>query len=152
MLGTPIEAVTFEDFVPRQSYDAVILSQILEHAREPDRWVAKVLSCLNPGSVACIALPNFGSFVTRILGSRDPYVIPPAHLNYFAPRNLTLLLSKAGFEVLGVDTFTRMPMRPFRKVTRGIGARPLQGAFHAVSGALDRPGLGVMINAYARRP
>ena len=143
-------ASTLEAFEPPARYDAVILSQVLEHAREPAAWMAKVRAMMNEGGIVAVALPNFGAATTKVLGKRDPYVEPPAHLNYFSPGNLSLLLKNAGFRVERVQTISRLPRSTFEKRF----GRALAPAVHLLGGtllnALDVVRMGVMVNAYGR--
>jgi SAM-dependent methyltransferase len=141
----------FEEFIAPRSYDGIILSQVLEHAREPVKWIRKSHDLLNEKGVVAIALPNFGSIFTDALKERDPYVIPPAHLNYFSSRSLSGLVERNGFEVLQVETFTRIPRRSFdRRVGKMLG-----GLAHSICSvgfrSLDVFLKGNMLNLYARR-
>lgn len=141
----PISA-TFEDYeAPPESYEAILMSQVLEHAREPVEWVRKARRLLKAGGVLAIALPNAGSIYTKILGERDPYVIPPAHLNYFTPGSLSLLMQQCGFEVLRSETLSRFPASTFGKAGRFI-----KGPFNASTKAFDIFKMGAMIHLYAR--
>lgn len=49
-------------------------------------------------------MPNFGGIEYTILGKEYSNVAPPAHLNYFSIRNLTILLEKTGFNVEITET------------------------------------------------
>ena len=151
LLGFAPAAVTFEQFRPDGRYDAVIMSQVLEHAREPVKWLEKLRGLLSDGGVAAIAVPNFNSFITDILRANDPYVIPPIHLNFFGPGNLARMAEAAGLKVVQVETLTRVLKRAF---TRRFGRAPGLAAHKAFStGArlLDPSRKGVMLNVYVQR-
>ena len=105
--------------------------KILEHALDVNGWVRKAGSLLAPGGVLAIALPNFGSFLRLALQENDPYVCPPAHLNYFTAKNLSLLLQRHGFSVAAVQWISRINptlvvqrLLPVRRVMHGIGLVP----------------------------
>jgi 2-polyprenyl-3-methyl-5-hydroxy-6-metoxy-1,4-benzoquinol methylase len=151
ILGFAPTPTTLEEFEPDRTFDAIILSQILEHAREPVKWIRKVRKLLSPGGVAAIALPNFGSFITDILKHRDPYVTPPTHLNYFSARNLIRIAEVNQLAVVKVETLTRVPKRAF---TRQFGRLPggvLHRAFSRTTPLFDLVKKGNMLNMYIRR-
>jgi SAM-dependent methyltransferase len=150
LLGFEPQASTFEDF-QGGAYDAIVMSQVLEHAREPLAWLDKAYSLLIPGGVLAIALPNFGGLVTDVLGPRDPYVTPPEHLNYFTPRNLTAAARRVGFEPAEVGSLSRISPEVFSR-RLGVLGRVGHLAFELASVPLDALGKGVMIQAYLRCP
>jgi 2-polyprenyl-3-methyl-5-hydroxy-6-metoxy-1,4-benzoquinol methylase len=143
--------VTFEDFRPQRKYDAAILSQILEHAREPNGWMRKLRELLNPDGVAAIALPNFGSMITDALKDRDPFVTPPTHLNYFSVKSLAELARRNGFTVLRIHSLTRILKRAFTRRFGRLLGRALHRGFCLVSPVFDVPRKGNMLNMYIRR-
>ena len=100
----------FEEFISSgESFDCLLLSQILEHAADVNEWMAKAYHLLAPGGLLCLALPNFNSLFRRLMAERDPYVTPPTHLNFFTRRSLGHLVSKHGFQVLAIEEISRLP-------------------------------------------
>jgi SAM-dependent methyltransferase len=150
LLGFEPRACTFEDF-QGGPFDAAVMSQVLEHAREPLAWLDKAYSLLAPGGVLAVALPNFNALITDVLGPRDPYVTPPAHLNYFSPANLAAAARRVGFESAEVGSLSRIPAEVFNRRLGPLGAAG-RTIFNFASGPLDVLGKGVMIQAYFRRP
>lgn len=151
MLGFAPTPTTFEQFQPGRTYNAIILSQVFEHAREPTKWIRKIYDLLAPSGVAVIALPNFSSFITDILKDRDPYVTPPAHLNYFGPFNLKHLVELNGFAVIKTETLTRVPKRAFARRFGNLAGGALHQAFSLATPLLDVVMKGNMLNMYIRR-
>jgi 2-polyprenyl-3-methyl-5-hydroxy-6-metoxy-1,4-benzoquinol methylase len=144
---------SFEEFDSRAPFDAILMSQVLEHALEPSVWISKARELLRPGGVLAIAVPNFGGIFRRLLGVRDFMIIPPAHLNYFDPKSIATLLSRSGFTAIEVRHVTRVPRDTIR---RRIGAaRGVVSGVELVSQALcagiDTARLGGIINVYATR-
>lgn len=139
-------------------YDAILMSQVLEHAVDVREWVSKAARLLRPSGVLCVALPNFGSLLRRLLQARDPYIDPPVHLNYFSHRSLVALLTSEGLHPFRVDTVSRVrddalarrlpvggaPLHRLLTASVRIGQRP-------VFAVTDRTGLGFFLNVYARR-
>lgn len=146
---------TFEGFeAAPDSFSVILMSQILEHAADVNLWIAKANRLLMEGGVLAIALPNFVSLFRLILQESDPYICPPAHLNFFSARSLTELLTRQGFEVLDVQWVSRIPPSTFEKrlakfgqtiprVCSRLSTLPLKLA--------DAIGLGMMLNVYARK-
>ena len=124
------------------------MSQILEHAHDVNEWLSRAAKLLRRGGVLAVALPNFQSIFRRILQHRDPYICPPAHLNFFGPTNLTLLFEKHGFQVTGMQWTTRMPTSVIAKrMAIGesiISMLPLKMLMNLI----DRARLGMMITVY----
>ena len=147
--------VPFEKFeAPAAKYTAILMSQILEHALDVHVWLAKAHELLHEGGVIAIALPNFGSLIRRILQGNDPFITPPAHLNYFDHRNLGLLLDRAGFTVRKVQFVTRIPHGALERRFRRFGApvaAATAGLANITARAMDFAHLGMMINVYASR-
>src|SRR5262245_61807244 len=130
------------------------MSQVLEHALDVEAWVAKGGQLLEPGGILAIALPNFGSLQRFVLREHEPYICPPAHLNFFTTRALVCLLDKRGFDVEAVQHVSRVPRETIQKRVRGSAAplaRPLWLLARQICRAIDAVRLGSMINVYARR-
>ncbi|HLM28100.1 MAG TPA: class I SAM-dependent methyltransferase [Thermoleophilaceae bacterium] len=89
--------------LPAESFEAVVLADVLEHLPDPGATLDRVRALLRPGGVLLLALPDSGSLVARALGARWWSVIP-THVQYFTRPSLTLLLGRHGFTVERVDT------------------------------------------------
>ena len=153
--GIDAANVPFENFeAPPGTYSAILMSQILEHALDVHAWLAKAHELLHDGGIVAIALPNFGSLIRRILQDKDPFVTPPAHLNYFDHRNLGLLLSRGGFTVRRVQFVTRIPPRALHRRFDRFGspvAAAVVGLANITAHAMDLTLLGMMVNIYASK-
>jgi 2-polyprenyl-3-methyl-5-hydroxy-6-metoxy-1,4-benzoquinol methylase len=148
-------STTFENFDSKNElFTVVLFSQILEHAEDVNNWLKKANSLLVNGGVIAIALPNFNSFVRLLLGIKDPYIIPPAHLNYFNSKSLSHLLLKSGFEVQKIETVSRIPLTSFSK-RKFLKIFYLDYLFYAifllVLKIMDFFRLGIMLNVYAKK-
>src|SRR5205807_7246343 len=102
----------------RGPFAAIGMSQVLEHALDPMGWLRHARQLLIPGGVLVIAVPNF-SGVYRLLGKRDPFLMPPIHLNYFTPKSLRLAFEAAGLSTVVMQSRSLMAMR------NGTGARSM---------------------------
>jgi len=75
-----------EDFTPAEPYEVVVLSNVLEHARDPLSMLAQVRRLLRPGGEVWISLPNADSFWRRVFGRSWVNWHVPFHLWHFSPR------------------------------------------------------------------
>lgn len=141
--------VAFEEFTYPNAFAAIIMSQVLEHALDPVAWLGKARGMLAGGGVLGIALPNFRG-VYRLMGRRDPFLIPPLHLNYFTRDSLRRAFERAGLLPLAFDSTSRLYVSR-RPGVRGVAIRNAVDAWNIASRALDHTTRGVMLQGYARR-
>jgi SAM-dependent methyltransferase len=85
------------------SFDAVVMGDVIEHLLSPADALARIRGLLAPGGVVCLAVPDAGSAVARVLGKRWWSVIP-THVQYFTRGSLATLLERCGFDELEVAT------------------------------------------------
>lgn len=155
LTGLSPRACAFEAFeCPPGVFSFVLMSQILEHALDVNQWVAKARESLVYGGVLTIALPNFGSFLRLIMQENEPYITPPAHLNFFNPNSLSILLKNHGFKVEKIDWISRIPRATFEKRIPNR-AKSLLPVVQLVSSSMlkivDLAHLGMMLNVYAKK-
>jgi SAM-dependent methyltransferase len=83
-----------EDELPasalQQQFDVVILAHVLEHLREPERVLKRLICCLKPGGSCVIAVPNVMVWRQRWLFLRGRFeyqrdgVMDETHLRFFS--------------------------------------------------------------------
>lgn len=149
-------AMMFQHYQSDDRFGVVLMSQVLEHLLEPDRAIGKVANLLASGGVLACAVPNYASFLVKLLGTKDNACLwVPEHVNYFTVRGLTQLLERNGLRVVWAEQVTRVPYNALSKrlglsgKTAAIvdaGVKVLQKPFAAVMNAL---GLGIYIHLYA---
>ncbi len=81
-----------------ESFDAVTLWDVVEHLTDPAADLKQVYRVLKPGGVVGIHTIDIESPLSRILGSRWPWLME-MHLYYFSPRTLGRMLESIGFRV-----------------------------------------------------
>lgn len=88
-----------------RKFDAIHLSEVLEHVPDPAGVLKTALGLLNGGGMICCVVPNDYSPVQKVLTERlayKPYwLAPPHHINYFSFSSLSNLLQRCGYEVTG---------------------------------------------------
>jgi 2-polyprenyl-3-methyl-5-hydroxy-6-metoxy-1,4-benzoquinol methylase len=120
-VGVHVHCGDFHDLPQRAGpYDAVFLDQVLEHPKEPGRYLRTCVQLLRPGGVAFLGMPNLGS-VSNVLktradllglrGRKGRHYNTRHHVTFFRPAVLVRhLRDRLGMEVLHVGT-SRKPQR-----------------------------------------
>ncbi|MCQ8103173.1 class I SAM-dependent methyltransferase [Methylomonas sp. SURF-2] len=146
----------FEQYQGGQKFGVVVMSQVLEHLLEPDRAVKKVSGLLVNGGIYACAVPNFNSFLVKLLGTRDNACLwVPEHVNYFSEKGLRRLLARHGLEIVRVEQITRIPPNALSKRLKlsGRAARLADGIVSLIQkpfgGLMNGLGWGIYLNVYA---
>jgi 2-polyprenyl-3-methyl-5-hydroxy-6-metoxy-1,4-benzoquinol methylase len=85
-----------------QQFECIVLADVLEHVRQPQRVLTDVLGLLAPGGYVVISVPNVGHADARLmlLQGRWDYqptgLLDDSHLRFFTKRSLTDMLRNAG--------------------------------------------------------
>jgi 2-polyprenyl-3-methyl-5-hydroxy-6-metoxy-1,4-benzoquinol methylase len=105
----PLNQMLNEKFIEENlnKFDVVLLSQVLEHIPNPQSVIRSIGSVLKTGGICVIAVPHFGSLVSRIQGTKDMFITPPEHLNFFSITGLNQAFKNNGFSVLISHTVSR---------------------------------------------
>lgn len=131
-----------------QTFDALFMSQVLEHILTPQSFLRTVQGFLVPGGILHLDVPNHGSLaslVRRIAGNDYGAVQPTHHLLGYSEPPLRRLLENADFDIVHIAAHTNDDplfgqLGPFR----------LRGKLqHLASAAMGR---GSMLVAVARKP
>lgn len=103
--GVPVHGGPVEQLgLASGSYDAVVMSHVIEHLPDPLRTLKTCLGLLKPGGRLVAVTPSTSSLCARRYGSSWMSLEPPRHLHLFNPDNLRELASQAGFEGVSVQT------------------------------------------------
>jgi SAM-dependent methyltransferase len=80
----------------KQAYDVCILSDVIEHVRDPRAFLQTIHSLLAPGGIVFIAAPSMDSWSARVL-KNNWMEFKTEHLHYFSQNTLHSLLFQTGF-------------------------------------------------------
>jgi 2-polyprenyl-3-methyl-5-hydroxy-6-metoxy-1,4-benzoquinol methylase len=108
---------------PDNSFDIVLMGDVIEHLRDPLELMRVVQAILKPGGAVIISTPDIGGWAGRML-----QIKPEEHLYYFAPATITTLLRKAGLDVVGVKCLDR-----YHNITAMTHSTTFGGLFQKLS-------------------
>ena len=95
---------------PAESFDALILSEVLEHLRDPWAVLERLRPLLRPGALVFASTPNVAhrEIIVMLLKGRwelQSYgPLDATHLRWFSPSSLRRAFEEAGFVVDSVGT------------------------------------------------
>ncbi|OQA31144.1 MAG: hypothetical protein BWY57_02489 [Betaproteobacteria bacterium ADurb.Bin341] len=82
----------------QESFDAILMSHVIEHMQDPQAVIAETLRLLRPGGVLIILTPNTKSLGHRWFKHNWLHLDPPRHLHLFNCSNLSKCCLDAGFD------------------------------------------------------
>jgi len=104
---------------PENSFDVIVMGDVIEHLRDPLSLLSIVPRILKPGGVVIISTPNIAQWAGRLL-----QIKPEEHLYYFSPETIEAMLRKVGLDVVGVKCLDR-----YHNITAMTHSTTLGGLF-----------------------
>lgn len=83
--------------LPSAGYDAITLSQVIEHLHDPLAALAEIHRLLKPGGFFWLATPNMDAPGHQLFGPNWRGLEPPRHLVLFSAAALAQALAQVGF-------------------------------------------------------
>ena len=84
---------------PRECFDRVICSEVLEHVQNPLAAARELARVLRPGGHLAVSVPTPMTEWAFRFASDDYFNTPGGHVRIFTPRRLVRLMARAGLEV-----------------------------------------------------
>jgi 2-polyprenyl-3-methyl-5-hydroxy-6-metoxy-1,4-benzoquinol methylase len=104
-MGFRVHRGAIEDLqLEPERYDVAVLSEVLEHLRDPRAALQNTVRALRRGGVVYLTTPNYDALSRRVLRERWRVVGVPEHLYYFSPRSLAALLAAVGLTPVRIWT------------------------------------------------
>lgn len=100
--GLKVHAMAIEDFYPDEPFDTVILSNVLEHALDPQQMLAHIHRILKPGGRLLISCPNSKSWLRNLFGRYWVNWHVPFHISHFSIKTLSNLLNLNKLDVVKI--------------------------------------------------
>ncbi len=125
------------------SYDVVVMSETIEHVRDPRRLMEATARVIRPGGAIYLTTPHIDSLSRRLLGARWRPIEVPEHLFYFNTRSMKRLLRAVGLRPTEIWTDGINPFEAFASVPHGATTQARtetlrQAAAHSRSLALAK--------------
>jgi 2-polyprenyl-3-methyl-5-hydroxy-6-metoxy-1,4-benzoquinol methylase len=133
-------------------FDVVLLSQVLEHIPNPQSAIKNIRTVLKSGGICVIAVPHFGSMVSKLQGKKDMFIIPPEHLNFFSLSGLNQAFKNNGFSVLMTHTVSRFDANKLKSRIKSLFLSRL--IYSLIASGLhisDVANRGMFINSYFKK-
>ena len=158
--GARIRRLNAQDLDERGSYDAVTITDVLEHIPRPLAILERAADLLAPGGWIAVKVPCGPSQLLKETwrGRLRPRYRPTVadnlvHVSHFSAASLRLALERSGFSSIAIDPGA--PELPPRAGAGGALSRTSRRALHlvarAIPGSVHTP-FALNLQAYARRP
>lgn len=105
--GLTVASSTAE--LQRQSYDCVILIEVIEHLPNPAAIFSQLTKLVRPGGHLLITTPAVDNLLGRFFPSLCLHYTAPSHVSLFTKQSLANLLSRFGFEIERIETDACFP-------------------------------------------
>lgn len=117
----------------RGAFDALIISEVLEHLTDPWDTLKRLVACLKPGGAVFASSPNVANWmvIVELLKGHFRYaevgVMDRTHLRWFTPESYRSLFEGAGVEILELAPL--VPLRPKARLIDAVTGGRLRHLF-----------------------
>ena len=92
---------------PKNSFDVIVMNDLIEHVPDPHKLLKYVYSLLKKGGFLFLATPDGGSVMANILGKHWFHLKPQEHLFYLNKQHITRLFNQNKFDVIYIKHLGR---------------------------------------------
>jgi SAM-dependent methyltransferase len=120
--------------LPPASFDVLLMSEVLEHLRDPASVLRRLRTLMKPGAIVLAGSPNVChySIILMLLRGRWDYepegIMDETHLRWFSPATYRQLFEKAGYVVDRVGP--AWPLRWKQRLANVLLLRRFEYLFH----------------------
>lgn len=94
--------IPFED----NRFDIITIFHVLEHVKEPEKYIQKFDQILDRQGMLLIEVPNYASWSRRLTGAHWLALEPKYHIHFFETETLVALLEKYNFTIRSMRSFS----------------------------------------------
>jgi 2-polyprenyl-3-methyl-5-hydroxy-6-metoxy-1,4-benzoquinol methylase len=142
------------DALPARTFDVVTAWEVVEHVRDPGRFLDTLCSIVAAGGILALSTPSADGLPSRLLGARFPFALAPEHLVLIARSAARSLLESRRLSIVELKTFSGMDVESARSMLSkrfGSWAVVAGPAVAAVFWLLDVIGNGTEFEVFARK-
>lgn len=100
------EGTLIQQAYPENTFDAIVMSHVIEHVYQPEAFLIECYRILKPGGTLVVLTPNASGWIQRQYHEANFALDPPRHLHYFTFQSMRSLIRKAGFDDAAVELRT----------------------------------------------
>jgi len=110
LLNADIESLLLGDALEKNFFDVVILGDVLEHLKWPDKVIEQLKSHLRPDGYLVVSMPNVahGDVILNLFAGKFPYhdsgLLDITHLRFFGLEDVVKLFNSAGYQICDLRT------------------------------------------------
>jgi hypothetical protein len=114
--------------------------------------VKNIYTVLGDNGLAAIAVPHFGSALSKFQGKNDMYISPPEHLNFFSKKGLIKLFQRHDFTLEVFETVTKVNKGRIEDRVSSVTLSYIawRGLYFFLK-IFERFDMGMVINAFFRK-
>lgn len=86
-----------------ESFDAIVMWDVIEHLANPQDFIAKSYQLLNNNGILALTTGDIESFFAKRQGEKWRLIHPPTHIHYFSRGSIIRLLEEHGFKILDIS-------------------------------------------------
>jgi glycosyltransferase involved in cell wall biosynthesis/GT2 family glycosyltransferase/tetratricopeptide (TPR) repeat protein/2-polyprenyl-3-methyl-5-hydroxy-6-metoxy-1,4-benzoquinol methylase len=122
-----IEATEYLPF-PAEEFDCIVCGDVLEHLRDPEAVLLRLLSYLKPGGALVCSIPNVRhqSVILGLVANgrwryEDEGLLDRTHLRFFTLAEIREILDRLGLEVEELQASQSPPLQAMDKLCAAVG-------------------------------
>ena len=108
-IGTVFQCTLDQVPLSQGSMDVITMWDVIEHLPQPAEALKKAAFLLRPGGILALSTHIIDSWAVKLFGRWYPFFMD-MHLVHFSKETLKKMLSKQGFEILGIKKHKRIIM------------------------------------------
>ena len=115
MVVADINAVNLEEVFEGNTYDYIIIADVLEHLTKDEKTLASCCKLLRSDGRCIVSVPNIAhaSIIGGLLKGRFDYrsegLLDRTHVNFYTRKSIIRLLQKCGFAIVTMDSVEKLP-------------------------------------------